>query len=602
LLASALNVLLTVMAVSLIILVHEFGHFAMAKAVGMRVEVFSIGFWKKIVGFRLGETDYRVSLIPLGGYVKVTGEGAEGSTGEPYEFWSKTPGQRALFITGGVMMNFILAVVLFVIAFAVGVPLEVGEVGQVEHGSPAWEAGLLAGDRVVAVNDIQDPVFTDIMRAVALGDGGPVDLKVLRDGRLLTFRLEPEYDAQLGHKVIGMLPPAEPIVTGLSKVGGQEGRCPAEEAGIEPGDRILSINGNETPSGSAVRYELARAVEQPVTVRVERAGRELTFQVRAEPLRRRVIGISGIGTKVEALQHDGLASKLGLQVGDRIVAVNDRPMATWLDFQRVMQDHPDHVVLSIEGQSGRQLRVALPAGDPDAPAEFDSSVALEMSATLTWVREGSPAWQAGMRPGDTVVRVNGTEVDSWDEISYELSRASRDEHEITWVRGGETFTAQVQTEAETEGGAVALGVDLSRPKMVSKRYGVLSAVRRGFVNTFETLGEIFLMLRGFATHQVSPRTMGGIVTIARFSYHAAQLGIARLLHLTAMISASVGLLNILPIPVLDGGHLLLLAIEKVRGRRLGERVVMVAQSVGFVLLMMLVAYVTWNDLVRWLRP
>ena len=194
---------LAAMAVSMLILVHEFGHFVCAKAVGMRVEVFSVGFWKRIVGFKIGDTDYRISLVPLGGYVKVSGESPEEGKGKPYEFWSKTPGQRALFIVGGVTMNVLMAMVLFIVAFAIGVPFTDARVGGVESGSPAWQAGIQPGDKIVRINGVRDPVYEDVIRQVALRSDSTVPIEVLRDGKLLAFSVEPKYDPDTGARSIG---------------------------------------------------------------------------------------------------------------------------------------------------------------------------------------------------------------------------------------------------------------------------------------------------------------------------------------------------------------------------------------------------------------
>ncbi|MCK4284443.1 MAG: RIP metalloprotease RseP, partial [Candidatus Brocadiae bacterium] len=301
-LGAAINIVLVVMGVSLIILVHELGHFFAAKAVGMRVEIFSIGFWKKIVSVKVGETEYRLSVIPLGGMVKVAGESPEEGPGEPYEFWSKSLGQRALFIVGGVVMNVVFALLLFIAAFSIGVPFMVAEVGRTVPGRPAWEAGLKPGDKILAVGDKVDPVFEDVMRAVALGASGDVVFQVDRAGSHLTFSLTPVYDERAGVKVVGIRPPTEPVVTGLAKVGGEEGRCPAEEAGIEMGDRILALNGQRIETAYDLLMELAKYPHDEVEVLVERDGQQIPLRVLTEPAPRYMIGISGLGTTIESLE------------------------------------------------------------------------------------------------------------------------------------------------------------------------------------------------------------------------------------------------------------------------------------------------------------
>ena len=264
------RIMLAIAAISALILVHEFGHFICAKAVGMRVEIFSLGFWKRLFGIKIGDTDYRVSLVPLGGFVKVTGESPDGGEGKPYEFWSKTPGQRALFIIGGVSMNFLMALVLFIVAFAIGVPFAPAVVEEVELASAAWKAGLERGDRVLSVNGKEVAVFDDLFRAVVLGSEQSLQLGVQRGDQRLSIRVEPQYEELLGRRSIGVIPEFEPVVTGLARVGGSEGPSPARDAGIELGDRLLSVNSVPTPTAEDLRRQLLRYPDDQVAVRLKR--------------------------------------------------------------------------------------------------------------------------------------------------------------------------------------------------------------------------------------------------------------------------------------------------------------------------------------------
>jgi regulator of sigma E protease len=647
----SVDVLLTVLAVSLLILVHEFGHFVTAKAVGMRVEVFSVGFWKKLFGFKIGDTEYRLSLVPLGGYVKVSGESTEEGGGKPHEFWSKTPGQRAAFVVGGVAMNFVLALVLFIVAFSVGVPFTVAEVGETSHDDPAWQAGLKAGDKILAVDNVTRPTFLDLMRQVALFSGNEVTLKVERAGHMLTFRVKPYYDPQVGLKLIGILPPLEPIVSDLAKIGGENGVSPAQDAGIRIGDRILAIDGQKVDTAYDLTSRLADYPQDPVEVLVQRDGRTFNVRVETQPVPQPEIGISGINATVRALEGGGRAEALGLKVGDRITAVNGTAVNSLMEVDQVIRGRLGEVTLgalrravssltqmeqmmpgalgkvtlealrrtvgslmqvergirrsfgqvTLEAlRDGRKLTFRLSVPDLVAMDEFISSVSFESGTTLTWVREDGPAWKVGMRPGDRIVTVGGHEVKTWSDVRKEREREGLQEHEIQWARNSQILTAVVTPVQDTSFSPGHLGVLFRVEKKAPERYGALGAVWKGLTNTYQTTTEIFFMLRGFATRQVSPRNMGGIITIAVASYHAAQEGIPKLLYLTAVISAAIAFLNILPIPVLDGGHLLFIAIEKIRGRRLGERALTVAQTVGFVLIVLLVLYVTRNDLIRWL--
>ncbi|NIM69293.1 MAG: RIP metalloprotease RseP, partial [Xanthomonadales bacterium] len=318
-----INALLTMAAVSLLILAHEFGHFIAARAVGMRVEVFSIGFWKRLVGVKWRHTDYRISLIPLGGYVTVAGESPEEGKGKPYEFWSKSPGQRAIFIVGGVVMNFVLAILVFIIAFSIGVPFAAARVGQTVQGSPAWKAGIRHGDRIAAIGDVEAPVFSDITTTVVLSSAERVRVVVGRDGQTIRYALKPQYTEDVGYRYVGVTPMIEPVITGLQRIGkGDEARCPAQEAGLRLGDRIVGINGVEVASAWELERELTRYPAAAVPVTVRRNGGTVEATVLTQPTVRYVIGISGLTTRIDALQEGGMARRAGLRVGDRIIAVN----------------------------------------------------------------------------------------------------------------------------------------------------------------------------------------------------------------------------------------------------------------------------------------
>jgi regulator of sigma E protease len=594
------NIMLTVLAVSLLIVVHEFGHFLGARAVGMRVEVFSIGFWKRVIGFKKGHTDYRLSLVPFGGYLKVAGESPQEGSGKPYEFWSKTPGQRAIYVVGGVAMNFVLALVLFIFAFTVGVPFAVAEVGQTMKGSPAWKSGLMEGDRIVALNGQENPTFADLTRAVILGGEHRAELEVRRDGRLYTFSIQPEYDERVGYKVIGIVPPVQPIITGFQKIGGEEGRCPAREAGARLGDRIMRVNGSPVATATELNRELLKASDGAVELTVRRDAQQVALTVRPEPLARSVIGITGVTSTIESLEKGGRAEAVGLRPGDRIAAVNGQRVTSGVEIEEAIRGSWGETRMEVL-RGGEAIPCTSPITDAAVLEEFMFSMLFEAGTTLTWVEPGGPAWRAGLRPGDVITAVAGERVEAWEDILLETDRAGEGPFEVRWRRNGQLFAGEVTPAEKVLPGSAHLGIIMDRAKSRPLRYGVVGAVANGISNTVEKIAEVVLILRGFATRQVSPRHMGGIVTIAYASYRAAEEGMGKLLYMTAVISAAIAFFNVLPIPVLDGGHLLFLGIEKIRGRRLSERVMAAAQTVGFVLLMMLVIYVTRNDILRLLQ-
>ncbi len=238
-----------------LVFVHEFGHYAVAKLFRVRVETFSLGFGKRLIGFRRGDTDYRISLLPLGGYVKMAGENPlEARTGDPGEFMSHPRWQRFLIAIAGPAMNIILAIVVLtgVYMFRHEYPAYLdrpAEIGWVIEGSPAQKAGLQAGDRIVSAGGKQNPTWDDVRYQVFSNINQGLDIDVQRGQQTthvnLPIHLSERDDTDLFSE-LGLIP-AQPTVV-ESVVPGE----PADRAGIQPGDAIIAVNGQKVNSGGLI--------------------------------------------------------------------------------------------------------------------------------------------------------------------------------------------------------------------------------------------------------------------------------------------------------------------------------------------------------------
>ncbi|MFH1752710.1 MAG: RIP metalloprotease RseP [Candidatus Omnitrophota bacterium] len=179
-----ISTIIFILVLSVLIVVHEFGHFIMAKRCGVKVEKFSLGFGPKIVSIKKGDTEYRISAIPLGGYVKMAGETAQDTlTGQDWEFLSKPAGQRFKIVANGAFLNYILGFLLFSFVFMLGSPTLTNEVGEVLDGYPAKTAGLMAGDKVVSIDGERVENWDELTGMMHNKLDGDVTLNILRDGR-----------------------------------------------------------------------------------------------------------------------------------------------------------------------------------------------------------------------------------------------------------------------------------------------------------------------------------------------------------------------------------------------------------------------------------
>jgi regulator of sigma E protease len=289
------NVPAFIFALGVIIFVHELGHLLMAKFFGMRVDTFSLGFGKRLWGFRRGETEYRVSLVPLGGYVKLAGEEGDTPEGDPREFRAKPRWQRILVFLAGPAMNIALAIVLIAIVFMVGIEVpdlqEIPPVlGTVEADSSAAQAGVRAGDRIVEVNGKPVERWQDVGFITMTSPEKPVSLTVERGVERLAFEVVPKRVPRYEFgDTAGMFPVVLPRVSRV--IPGS----PAERAGFQIGDEIRATDGRAvTDPASFVGY-ISEHPGQPVKVEIQRGGAISTLTV--EP------------------RDDGGKGKIGVNIG-----------------------------------------------------------------------------------------------------------------------------------------------------------------------------------------------------------------------------------------------------------------------------------------------
>jgi regulator of sigma E protease len=267
-----------------LVFVHELGHFLAARRVGVRVLTFSLGFGPKILKFTRGDTEYCVSAVPLGGYVKMAGENPDDPrSGQPDEFLSKTKWQRFQILIMGPLMNIVLAVVVLAVVLSQGAHVaayrdEAPVVGVVVKDSPAERAGLMVGDRILSVNDDTVDTWEQLLLQVATKADRDVELAVSRGGQTITVPVRPEAEGRFEVGTLGVMPDTHPLVSSVIAGG------PAEQAGLMADDEILAVDGEPMVFRSQLITAISENGGRNIEFTIKRG--DETLRLRATPAKR----------------------------------------------------------------------------------------------------------------------------------------------------------------------------------------------------------------------------------------------------------------------------------------------------------------------------
>ncbi len=591
------NIILVIIGIGLLIFVHELGHFIVAKKIGVRVLAFSLGFGPAIIRKKIGETDYKISLIPLGGYVKLAGEQkGEECKGEEWEFMSKKPWQRAAVLVAGVSFNTVLAFVAFIIAFRIGVPFVTAEIGRTMPGWPAWEAGIKPGDKIVKINNIPNPDFEDIFIAVALNNSPEgVSLEIEREGKTFDTNIIPRYDAAFGIQRIGIAPATSLEIDKIFALENSD--APAQKSGLQIKDKILEVNGKRIITENDFREIEQTHPGKELMLTVLRDNKEIDLRVTPSVVARWMIGLSCATTKIEGIKKDSLAKSLGLKKGDEIVSVNTKQVTGFSELVNIVNNSTDgKITLMIMRDSSAKLIVFTKAGE-ESVKEFFGGIIPHYGLKVDSTVEGFPAETIGIKPGDTITAIGGENISEWNQLLTLVTASQGKEFEITWLHNYEKVTRTIKPKKDEENAQGLIGIKF-REKKIIRQYGLIGACMVGTHKTIINVKRIYLTIQGFISKKLSTKALGGPVLIAQASYESAKSGIGKLLYFLAIISINLAVLNILPIPVLDGGHLLFLGVEKIKGSPVSEKTLGIANYIGFALIITLMIYATRNDIMR----
>lgn len=591
------NIILVIIGICFLIFIHELGHFLVAKKIGVRVLAFSLGFGPAILRKKIGETEYKISLIPLGGYVKLAGEQkGEESKGEEWEFASKKPWQRAAVLIAGVAFNTVLAFVAFVIAFRIGVPFDTAEVGQTMPGGPAWEVDIRPGDKIVKVNNILNPDFEDLFISIALNNSPEgVDLGIEREGKIFDVNVVPKYNQRGGVQRIGIAPAKSLEIYKIYAI--EDSDSPAQKAGLQVGDKVIAVNGKKINTENDFREIEGGSLGKELIITVLRDSERIDLKITPSAVARLMIGLSCATSKIDGIKKDSLADSIGLKRGDEIVKVNTQDVKGFSELNNALNNSQDgKITLEVVRGNSRKILDLTKSGEETVKKFFDGIFPYYELIVDSMV-DGFPAEKKGIKPGDRITSIDGESISEWDQLLQLVTGSQGEELEIAWMRDGKEFSKKIKPIKDEENAQGQIGV-MFKTKKIIRKYGLTESCVVGMHKTVVNVKRIYLTIRGFISKKISTKALGGPILIAQASYASAQSGIGKLMYFLAIISINLAVLNILPVPVLDGGHLLFLGIEKIKGSPVSERVLAIANYIGLALVLSLMIYVTRNDILR----
>ena len=559
-----MDLLYFTLLISTLIFVHELGHFAFAKIFGVKVLTFSIGFGPRVLRIRGKETEYCVALVPLGGFVKMLEETRGPTSILPEErkrtFESQALWKRVVIVLAGPAMNVLFPVVLYTSVFLEDRAFPPPTVGVVIPGKPA--AGkLVVGDRIVALEGRPVSSFPEVQRLVAARAGVPTRFDLSRDDKPLTVMLTPSDEIRY----------VEPRELGIAEHVGRVGfhasfaapiigipraDSPAYRAGLRTFDRVTSIRGKKIERYMDLVDELA-------------ANR-------------------GDAVAIAFLRPVRLPNALG---GLCDIAVLEPQVATLAPSPRLTRP------TATENESARELDVLARAGIESA----DMYVA--------FAPENSSEWKAGLRDGDRITALDGGPTLLWQSMGDALAAGADSTHTLSWTREGTPMQGVFQLRKEEWNDDfgqhyeryvfrtthwMPSAPDASVPNPSPLTY----AVSRGFEETARAVRLTVVTLARLFEGRLSLSSVSGPITIYDMAGQAGAKGTTYFVWAMAFISINIGLVNLLPIPVLDGGHLFFLAAEAVKKRPLSLRVREVASLVGMTVLFGLMLVAFKNDVER----
>ena len=690
-------VFLVLVGVNLLIIVHEFGHFIVARMCGVRCDKFYIWFdiygWK-IFKFKWGDTEYGLGVLPLGGYVKMLGQednpgaikaeierakaaqngetseqtdgqsNGENSNGEqpakaegeqqapsPYtpeqleemlyakdSYLSKSVPQRLAIITAGVIMNAVLAFVCAIIAYSYGAESVPPVIGKTFTGSAAWQGGLQPGDRILSVDGKNISTFQEITESIVRATSKESLFLVQRPGveTPVELMIAPSMGGKALVATTGSQALGELVVGGLSAPNYMEKTEDMKK--IKAGDRLLAVNGRTLASYDEYLDLRNRLRGEPLTYTFEKKGGSETYEATLPPVKQHTVGLSFTAGPIFAMLEQG--NQLGFQKDDQILRVDDVPVDP-LKFASMIYDKSQAgggatSFLVLRGNEQLTLEINIPAHgkeynmmtggfNPNGGSDI-LGIAFQILPTVSASDDeklvGSELKKfaiVGEIPKSLQKSGLGKKIDDGYEVSYEQFENSMFNFYDLMYMTLQMFPTETQvriTATQADGKVIesTLPITASDDWTIPGRYlefpsltetikaeNFADAVSKGSRKAVRDLTLVYHFVRNLLMNftgdaRVSPKGLGGPITIVKMAYNFADMGLGQYLLFLCLLSANLAVLNILPIPVLDGGHVVFLLYEAIFRKPPNETVQIILSYIGLLLLLALMVWVFALDL------
>lgn len=684
------NVLLVALGFGAVIMIHEFGHFIVAKMSGIKVEAFSIGFSPILVGIRklekgvrlrilptlfkaepaegdddtevedgliinLGqgtepsETEYRIGLVPFGGFVKMLGQedtGAAEATNDPRSFNNKPISSRIAVVAAGVIFNAISALVIFMVVFLVGMDLSPAVIGGVQLGSPAAAVGLVAGDRIIEVNGEKFVNFENIVLAPALSATGEEINFVVEhaDGTTESINVVAAKSALAAMPIRTIGIERASMLTIERGVKDEESIKDMEELfGVKPGDVAKTVNGEKVETYWDLQDKIEKLLLPEATIAFEREGESEPVDVEVPlywPARRNnfaeefdLAHICGIIPRIRIMQVSPKAKPKALR--DKIKSIFAKEEDTEIDEGPKLQD--DDVIVKIgevenptytelrevtTSYESKEMQITVLRTGEDGTEEFVTVTvtpekgrrtdrvmfgvvpALDVdhavvAATID-IEDGPSALT--IPRGATITAVDGREVSSYYDIVQVIRANLGQRIPIAYTLNGQNGSVELELPTQTDYiTAVSDPIKILPFEYLKETYkadGAGQAFVWGVKKTYMFIAQTYVTLQRLITGEVSPQALSGPVGIVTMSYRIASQSIAEYIYFLGLISSCIAVMNLLPLPIVDGGVIVLLIIEKFKGSPINEKIQEVISYAGLALLGFVFIWLTYNDILN----